>query len=138
MTNGRYLILMCIGYFITIAVETAILIVALSKRHPMRHRIFAGIWLTACTYPVVWLVLPAMIDPSTHHALYLWVAETFAPTAECILFWFAFCRKKPPVPNGRNDLLRDMIAIVAANLASFAAGLLMAHWKIWDELIQRM
>lgn len=140
MNNGRFLILMCLNYFITIAVETAILVVALSKRHPLRHRIFAGIWLTACTYPIIWLVLPALVDPRADRSLYLWIAETFAPAAECALFWFAFCRKKSDetMPNSQNDLLRDMIAIVVANLASFGVGLLMEHWKVWDEIIQRM
>ena len=122
MNNGRYLILMCLGYLITIAVETAILVVALSKRHPLRHRIFAGIWLTACTYPIVWLVLPAFVDPRTDRSLYLWIAETFAPVAECALFWFAFCRNKPPSPNDRKDLLRDMIAIVVANTGAGNVG----------------
>ena len=138
MTNGRYLILMCILYLITIAVETAILVVALSKRHPLRHRIFAGIWLTACTYPIVWLVLPPLIDPSKYKALYLLVAETFAPVAECALFYFAFCRNKPPAPNDRKDLLRDMITIVVANLASFGFGVLLQQWQVWDDFTQRM
>ena len=52
--------------------------------------LFAGVWLTACTYPVVVLVLPLALDMDSHEALYLGVAETFAPVAECALFWMAF------------------------------------------------
>ncbi len=107
------------GYLFTILVETPVLLAGLSPRHPLRHRLFAGIWLTACTYPVVVLVLPLCIDTEHSWALYLWVAETFAPVAECVLFWAAF---------GRRDLLgswsmwRDFAVITLANLASFGLG----------------
>jgi hypothetical protein len=51
--------------------------------------------------------------------MYLLVAEIFAPAAECVLFWYAFVRPKPP---DRRATLRDMLAIVLANLYSFVAG----------------
>jgi hypothetical protein len=116
MPSSEYLLAMLLGYLMTIAIETAVLIALLSRRHPMRVRIFAGIWLSACTYPVVWLVLPELLE---ERWLYLFVAETFAPVAECALFWFAFIR--PMEPN-RKATLRDLAVITLANLCSFAYG----------------
>jgi hypothetical protein len=109
-------LLMLAGYTLTVAVETAVLLVALSRRHPVRARLFAGAWLTACTYPVVWLVLPPLLPDRT---AYLVVAETFAPVAECVLFWLAFAK---PLPPDRRATTRDVLAIVLANLASFGIG----------------
>lgn len=113
--SANFLIRMFECYLLTIAIETAVLFVGLSARHSIRVKVFTGIWLTACTYPVVWMVLPPFFP---ERGLYLLVAETFAPLAECGLFWFAFLRDRP-----RDRLfLQDMLAIVAANLASFGAG----------------
>src|SRR5438105_12153162 len=109
---------MLVGYLLTIAVETGVLLVGLSRRHPVRTRLFAGVWLTACTYPVVWLVLPPMFD---QRWLFLLVAETFAPVAECALFWFAFLRATSflrDAPSDRRATRRDCAAIVVANLCS--------------------
>src|SRR5439155_26613476 len=50
-----------IGYPVTIAIETPILLLGLSPRHPMSRRLFAGIWLTACTYPIVVLIMPPLL-----------------------------------------------------------------------------
>ena len=105
-----------IGYPVSILIETPILLIGLSKRHPIKRRLFAGVWLTACTYPIVVLVLP-MLFPN--RALYLVVAETFAPVAECILFWLAFGREEEV---GKASMWRDFIAIIIANLASFLGG----------------
>src|ERR1700694_1376014 len=66
------------GYLFSILIETPVLLIGLSKRHPIRRRLFAGIWLTACTYPVVVLVLPLALA-HVSRAGYLVVAETFAP-----------------------------------------------------------
>jgi hypothetical protein len=114
--DGSFPLLMLAGYTLTVTIETAVLLVGLSRRHAVRARLFAGVWLTACTYPVVWLVLPALFESRT---AYLVVAEVFAPAAECVLFWFAFVR---PLPPDRRATVRDMLAIVLANLASFGAG----------------
>ena len=78
------------GYLISISIETPILLIGLSARHSIGVRLFSGVWLTACTYPILWLVLPELIDPRTHLGLYLAVGETFVPIAECGLFWAAF------------------------------------------------
>src|SRR5712691_1492133 len=82
-----------IGYPFTILIETPLLLIGLSKRHSIKRRLFAGIWLTACTYPIVVLVLP-LFFASASRTLYLIVAETFAPVAECVLFWLAFGREE--------------------------------------------
>lgn len=113
------------GYLITISIETLILLVGLSPRHSWQRRVFAGIWLTACTYPIVILVLPQCIDPRQHLVLLLAVAETFAPVAECALFWAAFGSREEW---GRWSMYRDFLVITLANLASFGGGELLRYW----------
>lgn len=113
---ATYLLMMLAGYAVTVAVETAVLAAGLSRRHPRRVRLVAAAWLTACTYPVVWLVLPTLLPD---HTTYLIAAETFAPAAECALFGLAFVRWREP---DRRATVRDMVAVVAANLASFGVG----------------
>ena len=107
-----------IGYLFTILIETPILLIGLSKRHAIKRRLFAGAWLTACTYPIVVLVLyPLLVGPS--RTKYLIVAETFAPVAECILFWLAYGKAEEL---GMRSVWRDFTTIIIANLASFGAG----------------
>ena len=106
------------GYLLTILIETPFLLVGLSPKISFRQRLWCGVWLTACTYPIVVLVLPALMQDSSRN-LYLFVAETFAPLGECFFFWLAF--------RGKNlfetkDWLRSFAAIVVANLASFGIG----------------
>ncbi|HCX31697.1 MAG TPA: hypothetical protein DHU55_18295 [Blastocatellia bacterium] len=120
-----------LGYLLTILVETPILIVGLSRRHPLTRKLFAGVWLTACTYPIVTLVLPILFAGHSR-ALYLVVAETFAPAAECLLFWLAF-REQEYV--GKLCMWRDFIAIIVANLASFGVGEVMNAWG-WFGLLR--
>jgi hypothetical protein len=116
-----------VGYLFTVAVEAPVLVLGLSPRHPLRHRLFAGVWLTACTYPVVVLVLPQFIDADRDRTLYLAVAETFAPVAECALFWAAFGRSEEWL---RRSMWRDFAVVTLANLLSFGAGEL-AHHEHW-------
>jgi len=106
------------GYLFTILIETPVLLVGLSKRHSIKRRIIAGVWLTACTYPIVVLVLPPLFASTTRTA-YLIVAETFAPVAECILFWLAYGERNEL---GTRSMWRDFAAIIIANLASFLLG----------------
>lgn len=113
-----------LAFLFTVAVETPILFVLLSPRHGWRVRLFSGVWLTACTYPVVFLVLPLLCDYQNNRAGYLLIAETFAPLAECALFWAAFGRKDLL---GTRSMWRDGGAIVVANLASFGLGELVYH-----------
>ena len=100
------------GYLLSILIETPVLLIGLSKRHSIRCRLIAGVWLTACTYPIVVLVLPLLMVNQSR-GVFLLVAETFAPLAECALFWLAF---------GRQATWRDFAIIVVANLASFVTG----------------
>lgn len=106
------------GYLLTILIEIPILLFGLSPSHPLSRRLIAGCWLTACTYPVVILVLPWTVGVRWGHLAYLVVAETFASIAECLLFRAAF-----PIPTSRDAAIRDMAAIMAANIASFVIGL---------------
>lgn len=125
-------------YFITIAVETPILLIGLSRRHSFRRRVFCGFWLTACTYPIVVLVLnplllgrpmndpmrPGQIVWEGSVAAYLLVAETFAPLAECALFWAAFGTRPDCCTRSMG---RDLATITVANLASFGFGELLDY-----------
>ena len=108
-----------IGYLFTIAIETPILCVGLSPEHPMSRRVLAGFWLTACTYPIVVLVVPFWYDISDERVMYLLVAESVAHFGECALFYAAFA----PLKNG----WRDMAAVFGANLASFGIGLAVTY-----------
>ncbi len=118
-----------VGYLLTISIETPILLVGLSRRHSWMVRLFAGVWLTACTYPIVVLVLPLCIDLESQRPLYLAVAETFAPVAECMLFWAAFGSRQEW---GRRSMARDLLAVTLANLASFGVGEWLHRWG-WLE-----
>src|SRR5450755_3998630 len=85
-----------IGYLISIAVETPVLLAGLSRRHSLRDRLLAGVWLTACTYPIVVIVMPLMMPPDkVSGGVALAVEETFAPVAECLLFWLVWIRGRP-------------------------------------------
>jgi hypothetical protein len=107
-----------LGYLLSVAVETPVLLVGLSRRLSFRQRLFAGLWLTACTYPVVVLVLPVLFSTLPRSA-YLLVAETFAPVGECLLFWLAFRGRAAASAGG---WARNFAVIVLANLLSFGAG----------------
>jgi hypothetical protein len=113
------------GYLLTVAVESAVLCVGLSRRHRPWERLVAGAWLTACTYPVVWVALPPLF---ADRWVYLAVAEGFAVTVEAGLFWAAFIR---PQPSGCWSTARDVAAVVGANGASFAVGELLSAAGLW-------
>lgn len=119
-----------LGYLLTILIETPILCVGLSRRHPLLRKLLAGVWLTACTYPIVTLVLPLLFAPE-RRGLYLVVAETFAPVAECALFWLAFGTHEEL---GKVSMWRDFTAIIVANLASFGIGEVINAWS-WFGLL---
>jgi hypothetical protein len=116
------------GYALSVVLETPVLLAGLSPRHSVARRLLAGLWLTACTYPIVVLVLPELIWRPLGDAgywPYIAIAEVFAPAAECALFWLAFWRGTTPSTGpaaARRDFLRDMAAIIGANLMSFLVG----------------
>jgi hypothetical protein len=120
-----------IGYLFSILIETPVLLVGLSPRHPLRDRLIAGVWLTACTYPVVILVIPLCFDRETQFGLGVAVAEVFAPLAECILFWLAFGKREEWL---RPSMYRDLGAVVVANLASFLLGEVAYHYGFFGWL----
>ena len=122
-----------LGYLLTIAIETPILLAGLSSRHPRSRRALAGVWLTACTYPIVTLVLPLLLANHTR-ATFLLVAETFAPAMECLLFWLTF---GVHAEFGRRPMWRDFAAIIVANLASFLVGELLNAWG-WFGLLDQL
>jgi hypothetical protein len=113
------------GYLVTILIETPVLVLGLSKKLTLRQKLQCGIWLTACTYPIVVLVLPAIFFGEPRWQ-YLTVAEIFAPVAECAIFWFAF-RSKQILQLG--DWIRSFVAIVVANLASFGLGEVLNYYR---------
>src|SRR5687768_10118222 len=113
------------GYLLTILIETPILVIGLPAKLSIKRRLICGVWLTACTYPFVVLVLPAVFLGAPRWQ-YLAVAETFAPSAECFLFWLAF--RRDGVWNNA-QWIGAFAAIVVANLASFGAGEILNHFQ---------
>ena len=114
-----------IGYLTTILIETTVLSFLLSPKLNLKQKILCGIWLTACTYPIVVLVLPTLLG-SISWALYLAVAETFAPLGECFFFWLAFRGKED---FEQKDWIRSFIAIIVANLTSFGIGEILNYYR---------
>ena len=107
-----------VGYLLTILIETPILFFGLPSKLSVRQKLACGVWLTACTYPIVVLVLPTLFFGMPRWQ-YLTVAETFAPVGECVIFWLAF-RSKGLLD--ASDWIRSLVVIVIANLASFLGG----------------
>ncbi len=115
-----------IGYLTTILIETPVLIMGLSPKLTFRQKVMCGVWLTACTYPIVVLVLPALMDDFSRN-VYITVAELFAHFGECVIFWAAF---RGRVAFETPDWIRCFLAILAANFASFTLGEVLNyyHW----------
>lgn len=135
------------GYLLTIALETPVLLAFLSRRHSWTTKLLASFWLTACTYPIVILVLPLLIGEPFGYIAYVAVAEVFAPVAECVLFLLLTrpnLERNLAASDTASDLpaetpatdastaasvRQDCLAIVAANLTSFLVGLwLVSSW----------
>src|SRR5688572_11922863 len=90
---GELWLFLPFGYLLTILIEAPILYFGLPDKLTTRQKLLCGIWLTACTYPIVVLVLPAIFYGAPRWQ-FLTVAEIFAPVAECLIFWLAFRSKK--------------------------------------------
>ena len=121
----RLWIFLPIGYLTTILIETPVLLFGLSPKLSLKQKLLCGVWLTACTYPIVVLVLPALLLDYSR-TLYLIVAETFAPLGECFFFWLTF-RGKNLLETG--DWIRSFAAIIVANLASFGVGEILNYYQ---------
>ncbi len=104
------------GYFFSIAIETPVLLIGLSRPHSFKRRLVAGFWLTACSYPIVVVAMPLVIGFNSPY--YIPIAETFAALGEAALFALAF--HTPEIK--RADRIRDWIAVIAANLCSYLIG----------------
>lgn len=131
MTLAQSMLFLLIGYCVTVAVELPVLYVGLHKRYSRSHRVTAGILLTAFTYPVVVLILPAiftMLDIGSR-AAFLTVAEIYAPLAEILFFRFIMNQKLLAKPD------RDAFVIIAANLCSFLLGEAFLSQLIHDAVI---
>ena len=122
---NRLWLFLPIGYLITILIETPVLLFGLSPKLSFKQKFLCGIWLTACTYPIVVLVLPAILQDYSR-TLYLITAEIFAPAGECFFFWLAFRGKN--ILN-KTDWIRCFIAIILANLASFGIGEIINYYE---------
>jgi hypothetical protein len=114
-----------IGYLLTIVIETPVLVVGLPRKISLKQKLLCGVWLTACTYPIVILVLPAIFLGEPRW-IYLTVAEIFAPVAECLLFFFVFRNNNAFTAR---DMIRCLAVIVIANLASFAGGEILNYYS---------
>ena len=55
----------------SILIETPILVVGLSKPHSLTRRLFAGVWLTACTYLRVPMTAPPALVRKTIYQAWL-------------------------------------------------------------------
>jgi len=128
---GFIVFALCVGYTLGVMLETPVLALGLSACHSLKSRVQAGLLLTLCTYPFVIVVMPRLINPDLHKALYLAVTETLVPIAECAVFWFVFHRKlmaNASTALKQSVIIRDFAVIIAANLFSFGVGELIAYW----------
>lgn len=125
MTEAYLWRFLVVGYLLGVVLETPILLLLLSRSHSFRRRVAAGFWLTACSYPIIVLVLPVLFNPATNGLLYTIVAETVAPVMEAILFHLAFrTTQGESSVKRRQQIIQDSGAILVANLFSFGVGLL--------------
>ncbi len=123
------------GYLVTIAIETPVLLLCLSKRHSTKEKILAGISLTAFTYPFVVLIFPVLLWEPFGRLTYLIIAEIFAPVAECLLFYWLWIRlneeKKVSIPFLNRPNMQDFSCIILANLCSFIPFEILQRWGIF-------
>jgi hypothetical protein len=118
MSIGTLWLLLICGYLLTILIEIPILIMGLPRKFAVKDTIVNGLLLTAITYPVVVLVLPAIFTGMgiENRVLFLAVAESFAPITEVLFFRYLIDQ---PLA-ARLD--REAAVIVVANLTSFLLG----------------
>jgi hypothetical protein len=113
------------AWVLTVLVEGVVLWFGLEGRHDRRTRVFAALWLSSCTLPVVHFAFPALRGAGLSDAGWMGLAEVFAPLAECALFALVVapataCPESIRLPTWCQ---RDFAAIVVAHRASFDLGL---------------
>ncbi|MCA9081701.1 MAG: hypothetical protein KDA58_14160 [Planctomycetaceae bacterium] len=104
------------GLGLSVAIETLVLLVGLSKEHRFKDRMTAGITLTCCTYPLVAMALPLLLMRAMGRLPFLLTVEPVAVLIEILLFSWAF--EKPEQPTR----IRNGLVICLANAASFTVG----------------
>lgn len=110
-------------WLLTVLIEGAVLWFALEPGYPPRLKLRAAWWLSTCTLPLVHFVFPLAADFGVPRWIWLSTAEIVAPLAECLLFR-ALVRHD--TRGAMRATLRDMVAIVLANLASLGIGVWLA------------
>ncbi len=122
---GTLWLLLLFGYALSVLIEVPILLMGLTSSNRLSETIVNGLLLTALTYPVVIMVLPATFTAIglNGRGLFLLVEGTFAPIAE--MLFFRYLTSKPLL----SRLDRDSFVIVFAKLASFLLGEAgLSHW----------
>jgi hypothetical protein len=102
-----------VGYALTVAIETPVLLLGLSPRWTRMQRLGLAAWLTAVTYPIVVVALPLALPPGTSWPVYVAIAEAFAVGTECLLMRRAW-----------QGSWRDVGVVAVANVVSATVGLL--------------
>ena len=103
---------MPIGYAVTLAIETPVLLIGLRRSLPSGWmRVAAACWLTGVTYPIVVIVLPLLLWPIATYGTYLAVAESFAIVTECVLYKLIWRGSR-----------RDVVVVALANVLSAAVA----------------
>lgn len=110
------------GYLLTISIETPVLVFGLGNRYTLKEKLFAGAFLTGCSYPFVAIVFPMIWNPYNDYSTYVTISEIFAPVSECIIFALLFQRRKLMSSRLR---AQELAVVIAANLVSYLSGELM-------------
>jgi hypothetical protein len=130
LSTASLLIMAVKGYLVTVAVEAPVLALCLSARHSLARRIALGFWLTACSYPLVVLCLPAFLSVRSTRLTYLVIAEPLAVTVELLLFFSVYPNwGETSTPSA--TAWRDALAVAFANLCSFLVGEILYVCRLW-------
>jgi len=117
------LLFLASGYLATVAIEAPLLVAFLPSRYSLRTRIGCGFWLTACTYPVVVLVMPNIANGPFSWSVTLLVTEIWVALTEVALLRAVAGRRLLA------SFRREDGVVIVANLASFLAGeLFVSAW----------
>ena len=123
MNATELCLFLVVGYVATVCIEIPVLMWGLHPRHSRSFKMKAGFVLTAFTYPIVVLVLPATIMPYVGRVACIAIAETYAPLAEMLFFRYLVDQKLLTRPD------RNAVTILLANVLSFVIGLVfLSEW----------